>query len=400
MSGGRPALLVTGAGALCGAGDGVAAFESALRAGAAARGPVWRADAWDDKKHTGPDRRRLSRLGRMAVTAAGQALEAAGLADGALDPAAAERTGVVIGTGYGNAEDAIAFLAGVAERGAEFANPALFPTSVLNASAAHVSLRFKLTGYGATIAARDVSGELALVQAADALVLDHADRLVVGGAEEALPALAAGLRKLRLAAADAAPAPFAAAGRGALVLGEGAAALVVERADRAGARAARAPVALAGWASAGPPAAGPLGYATDGGAALARAAEEALAAGGVAPADVDLVVTGAAGLRALDALVAAALRRLFGARLAAGEVALAAPRACTGWFPASGAHLAVAAVLAVGRGFVPATSGAAAAARAGVPGLRAVAEERAVRTALVLSAGAGGAVAALLFARV
>jgi hypothetical protein len=60
----------------------------------------------------------------------------------------------------------------------------------------------------------------------------------------------------------------------------------------------------------------------------------------------------------------------------------------------------VAAALAVGAGFVPATSGAAAAARAGVPGLRATAEARSVRNALVLSAGAGGSVAALLFAGV
>jgi 3-oxoacyl-[acyl-carrier-protein] synthase II len=383
---------VTGTGVLCPGCDGSGAFAAALRAarampvlqeapaddpGAAALlhaargGATGRLAGWDDRRFTGAERRRLNRIGRLAVTAAGQALAEAGLDGAALAaPGRAERVGLCYGTGYGGAEDAVAFLDGVATRGAEYANPALFPSSVLNAAAAYVSLRFGILGYGATVTARDLSGELALVQAADALALGHADALLAGGVDESLPTLAAVLRRLRLLRGPGRP-------EGA-VLGEGAAALVLEAPAAATARGAHPLAVLAGWASGGGAAPAPQRYAADAPATLVRVAREALAQAARDPADVDLVITGAAGLPELDTPLALSLAALFPA---AAAPAVFAVRHVTGWFPSSGAHAAAAAVLALSGAFFP----GAPAARGG-PG-----------TALVLSAGAGGACAALVF---
>ena len=154
----------------------------------------------------------------MAIVAGKQALAAGALP---YDPT---RIGVVLGTGLGTLEETIAFMRGYLEGGPEAASPLLFPSSVMNAAAGQLALECKLRGVNSTVNHRDASPLSALTMACDLLALGRADALVVGGVDELSGPALAGYRKL---------------GGAALVLGEGAAMLLVEREDDAQKRGAR-----------------------------------------------------------------------------------------------------------------------------------------------------------------
>ncbi|MFE0043515.1 ketosynthase chain-length factor [Streptomyces albireticuli] len=186
--------------------------------------------------------------------------------------------------------------------------------------------------------------------------------------------------------------PFDAAARG-YVPGEGGAILVVEDPVAARARGVRRVYGeIAGYASTFDPA--PEGVREDLPArpgrppGLRRAAEQALAQAGLAPADVDVVFADAAGDRDLDRAEATAIRELFGVR----RVPVTAPKALTGRLYAGGGPLDVAtALLTVRDGVIPA-SGASADVPAdyGIDLVTGGPREARVSCALVLARGRWG----------
>jgi len=390
--------------------------------------------AWDAARHVPrADARSMSPdVIAFALAAAGEALAdaallpararaAAALADvpggaavgddGRVGPYAPERVGVAVGAGVGPVEEVGA--AAVALARGERPSPFFVPRILLNMAAGSVAMRFGLRGPNSAPATACASGAHAIGEALRAVQSGAADAMVAGGTEAALgPIAVAGFARARaLAGAAGGCRPFDAR-RDGFVLGEGAAALVLEAADAAAARGARVYAEVRGFGASGD--AFHITSPRADGAGAAAAMRAALADGGLAPADVGYVNAHATGTGAGDAAEAAAVAAVWrGAR--AGAVAVASSKGNVGHLlGAAGAAEAVFTVLALARRALPATRGlrdvdaavAALCAPAGGPlrllgadGDARAADGAGVRAALSNSFGFGGTNASLLFAR-
>jgi len=245
-----------------------------------------------------------------------------------------------------------------------------------------------------TVSGACASGAHAMGQAADLIMLGRQERVICGGAQEiSWQAMAAfdaiGAFSLRLAEPQAASRPFD-AGRDGLVPSGGAAALVLERYDLALARGAAVLGEVAGY-----------GFSSDGsnlavpsGEGLARSMAAALAAAGLAPADIDQVSAHATSTPLGDAAEAKALCAVFGRH----RPYVSALKSMTGhelWM--SGASQAVYAVLMAAGGFIaPTINLDAPDGHAAGLNILTVCLPRPPRNALLNAAGFGGTNASLV----
>src|SRR5262245_60144762 len=225
-------FLITG----CGLETPVATSLDEL-AGAIASGRVaagLRADGFADRACV-PSRRarRLSRLALMSVAAARAALSDAGLAAG-------ERTAVVLATGFGSLGTTVAFMRGYLAGNAE---PALFPTSVLNEPAAQMAIELGARGPNLTVLQHEASFHAAVLAATDLLMQRRADAVLLGGADEWSETMRDACAKLGLASPTGVARPLDRR-RDGIVGGEAAACVVLERADDAQSRGARVRAAV------------------------------------------------------------------------------------------------------------------------------------------------------------
>src|SRR5437762_3248205 len=239
------AVAVTGIGVVSALGHGVEPFWRGLVAGASGLRPIRRFEVPPGVALGGevpPLERRevvLSAIGRridwvslMALAACRLALADAGLGPGALEPA---RTGLGLGSAWGNLQETAAFLDRLFARGQ--GNPLLFPNLVFNAPLSYASIELGITGPTAMLSAEEASGEAAIAWGAEQVGEGAVDVCLAGGADELGAVLHQVLREGRLLA-RAAPRPLDPAADGACP-GEGAAVLVLEPLTRAGARRSR-----------------------------------------------------------------------------------------------------------------------------------------------------------------
>jgi 3-oxoacyl-[acyl-carrier-protein] synthase II len=256
-------VAITGAGVVSPLGLTLAEFHDALAAGRAgiarlgadvAQGSGVQVGAlvrWDPAGHFKPgEAANLDRATQFALAAAAQAIEASGLA--AADPER-DRIGVSWGTGMGGAHSQEASYKQVYGAGEWRVRPLTVVMSMSNAAGSNVAVRHGLRGPFANYSTACSSSAMALGEAMRAIQAGRADAMVAGGSEALLtPGVLAAWQALRtLAPADAAdPAasckPFDRR-RAGLVLGEGAAAFVLEEESRARARGARIHAVLAGY---------------------------------------------------------------------------------------------------------------------------------------------------------
>lgn len=236
--------------------------------------------------------RRMSPPSRYAVVAARLALEDAGLAGDALSSDHGEEaTAVVLGTSYGPSSYTERILRQILLESPLAASPMLFTESVANAPAAQVALGLDCKGPNITVTQREASALLAVAEGISLVRSGRVRRALVGGVEEVNPLLHAVLdRFAALAGSHGNGGKGDEEGKSAgnrvmdeqaraldrfrhgFNVGEGAAILVLERADdleRRGGRArawvgpyarafdARAPVT--GWSETAPGAAHRLG---------------------------------------------------------------------------------------------------------------------------------------------
>jgi nodulation protein E len=185
-----------------------------------------------------------SRCSKAAVAAARLAVDDAGVA--AVD---SPRTGVFLGTGYGCTYEMEQTVADWRRGGWTKVKPMTVPRGMPNAPASLVALELGLRGPNATVSTACASGATALALAALTLRAGAADVCLAGGADVYLNASTAAswcaLRVLSTRNAPDACRPFS-ADRDGLVLGEGAALLVLEDRQRAEQRGARIYAELAG----------------------------------------------------------------------------------------------------------------------------------------------------------
>ena len=265
---------------------------------------------FDATRHLGDKGlRSLDRLAKLLVVASRLALHDAGLKrDGAWAPAERpwpERAGIVVSNAYGSLE-AITELDRVAVlEDARYINPSRFPLTVSNSAAGYVSIWEDLRAANVSVSDGNC-GALDAVACADVLLdQGRADALLVGGAEAMSEALFLAFHRLRAIGAGS-------SGAGGPCLGEGAAIFALERTRAAAARGAGVLAEIVGYGTsfAAPEREGALVHATP--VALEQAIASALGDAGVAPREVDLVVSGVSGLRVFDEAELLAIERVLG----------------------------------------------------------------------------------------
>ena len=417
-------VVVTGRGAICGAGRTPAAIVDLMLAGKSALAPIvsWDVAQWpcpiaaevaDYNAGALAGDRKLQKLIRrtdvFGLFAAGEAVRESGYVahrDTLGEPEAAtfaERTGLYAGSGGGNYQNQYDYFPLITETegalsafGRELGsgvNPMWLLKSLPNNVLCHVGIRFGIKGPNACITNHSVSGMLAIVEAAAGVAHGEADRAVAVGhdtpaePQNILYYYGAGLLS------SAALKPFDVARDGSL-MGEGAGAVMVE--TEASARARGAPVLGrvlgAGHATESQ---GLLAICDDGNGPE-RAIRAALTDAGVDTRDVGMIVAHGNGTPNSDASEAAAILAVFGS----APPPVTAFKATIGHLiAAAGAIETVLALEALRRGVVPGivSLDRVDPAFAALPVSR-DARPLAGKCALVLSRGFGGTDAALVVA--
>jgi 3-oxoacyl-(acyl-carrier-protein) synthase len=362
-----PAIVVTGIGVRSPLGSGVDAFWRGALDGAVATRPLTRFDTArlssdrggeiapeaaprDGTSGEGPpaDGAPAARApaAPLAVRLA-EEVAADAVADALLTPdaVAPERVGICIGTVMGTRPAVERWLtedpaAREDPRAAAWADPALLSRAPAR--------RLGLAGPNCVVATGCAAGNSALAWGAEALRAGRADAMVVGGADEISQAMLMMFDSFGLLAPDAVR-PFDAEREG-LLLGEGAAAFVLEREADARARGARVHGRILGWANVAdafhitsphPEARGAI-----------RAMRRALAHADVEASAIDHVSAHGTGTPANDAVEAHAIRDVLGS--GADEVPVTALKSLLGHSQGAASALeAVACLLAIRDGLVP-----------------------------------------------
>ena len=385
--------VITGSGVVSPLGYGLAAFWDGLVAGrsAIARIRRFRTDDLDPAtaaEVAGGGAADPDRAGGFALGATTEALAAARLRPDVLDPA---RIGVVLGTTLGGMEIFEAW--DRADAVGDEPPPQLDRVPYF-APAMRVAAAIGARGPVMTTQLACASGTQAVAMAADWVRAGRADVVLAGGSDLLCRFVVAGFNSLRATAEVARP--FDRDRRG-LVLGEGAAMLVIEEEEHAARRGARATARVLGTGAAGD--AVHMTAPDREGGGVVRAIGAALADAGLVPAAVDFVSAHGTGTPFNDAMEARALLQLFGAHAVPVNSIKGAIGHTLG---AAGAFEAVLCAEVLARGLVPPTAGLEQVDPecAGLDLVRGAARPCAARVALSTSSGFAGANAALVLGRV
>jgi 3-oxoacyl-[acyl-carrier-protein] synthase II len=256
-------VAITGVGVISPIGVTLSAFRNALSAGrsgirrlapeiAGGSGvEVGASVDWDPLTLLDPvEVSALDRVSQLALGAATQAIEGSGID---LEAADRDRIGVYWGTGMGGAETLESNYKTLYVGGNWRVRPLTVVKAMSNAAGSNIAIRFGLRGVFSNFSTACSSSAIAVGEAMRVIAAGRADAVIAGGSESLLTsgALAAwqALRTLAPADRDNAAAsckPFDKRRNG-LVLGEGAAAFVLESERHAKARGARIHGYLSGY---------------------------------------------------------------------------------------------------------------------------------------------------------
>ena len=376
----RPEVVVTGIGLVTPAGRGLAdAWQGALAGKAAAAvdedlvaagAPVTiacRVPHFDPDAELGRGTaRRLDRYTQLALLAAHEALEQAGLATMRADAherpttppgVDADRVGVVLGSGIGGAETWDREYPNYLERGPRRVSPMFIPKMLANTAAGTISIRTGARGPNLTVNTACAAGASAIHMARDLIAVGAADVVVAGGVEAGITGLSISAFA-QMGALSANPDPAAASrpfdvDRDGFVMGEGAGVVVVETAAHARHRGATALAHLAGCGASADAHHATAPPEDGGGAALAmrRAIEDAR----IAPEQIGHVNAHGTSTPRNDVAETRAVHEVFGEHTA--RLAVTSTKGVTGHLlGAGGAVEAIFALQALRDGLVPPTA--------------------------------------------
>jgi 3-oxoacyl-[acyl-carrier-protein] synthase II len=190
------------------------------------------------------ERRRRSRGDRLAVCAAAEAVEDAGLPS-SMDPS---RVGVFLGAGTGDLLRNEQFYRTWLAHGIARARPSEAWNHFLSTPVDAIAAAFGFEGPRACIVAACASSTIAIGRAVEAIRSGRADAALAGGADALARLTFSGFNQLRLM--DPEPCRPFARGRAGMNIGEGAGLLVLEALDRARRRGAHVYAELAGHSAA------------------------------------------------------------------------------------------------------------------------------------------------------
>jgi 3-oxoacyl-[acyl-carrier-protein] synthase II len=359
-------VVVTGMGAITPLGNDVDSFFDALAAGRSGvkrlegRGTERLANRIAAPVSLDPQSlfdavklRMLDRVSQFALAAAAQAVKDSG---DALEQADRSRFGVSVGTGMGGAQSADDGYRTLYAENSDRLKPFTVLMAMNNAPASWIGLEYGLAGPNLTYSTACSSSAVAIGEAARRIAMGEADVMIAGGAEACLNlGTLKAWEALRTLAMEDAKDPSAsckpfAKDRTGLVLGEGAAMLVLEERDRALARGARIHAQIAGY-----------GLVTDATHITRPSVEGQAAAIRSALADARMDAKGigyvnahGTGTQANDGVETAAIKSVFG--VTAYNVPVSSTKSMHGHLlGAAGAVELVAAIMAMQRGLIPPT---------------------------------------------
>lgn len=256
-------VVVTGLGVISPVGSSTAAAWENLIAGYNGIGPITYFDTTNYKAKLGAqvkdfdpmnymDRSEMLRSDKFvqyAMGAAVQAVEESGVI-GTLPP---ERVGVYFGSGIGGLNTISAEIGKLESRGPHRVSPLCVPMMIPNMAAGSIAIRYNCQGGAMPAVTACASGSNAIGEALRTIRHGYADAIIAGGAEASIvPVGIAGFINMKaLSVSDdpnAASLPFDAR-RGGFVIGEGAAALVLEEYEHAKARGAKIYGEICGYGS-------------------------------------------------------------------------------------------------------------------------------------------------------
>lgn len=256
-------VVVTGMGIVSPIGNDLAQFKTSLFAGLHGIGPITRFDTTDYKaslaaevKNFNPrdymdngDMLRSDPNAHFALAAATQAVEHSGFL-GSLPP---ERVGVYFGTGIGGIQTFTAEMDKLRSKGPRRVSPYFIPMMIANMAAGMIAIRFNCQGPALPAVTACASGSNAMGEALRAIRHGYCDAIIAGGTEASIsePGVAGFINMQALSIAqnpDEASLPFDSR-RGGFIIGEGAAALVLEEYEHALSRGATIYGELCGYGS-------------------------------------------------------------------------------------------------------------------------------------------------------
>jgi len=268
--------------------------------------------SFDGTAHFGPARlRMLDRVSQFALVAAAEAIADAGAL---FDRDDRETTGVFVGTGMGGAQSTDDGYQTVYEERSDRVKPYSVLMAMNNAAAAWIGIEHRLLGPNLTYSTACSSSAVAIGEAWKRIATGELDVMIAGGSEAPLTfgTLKAWDALKTLATEDpddpsTSCKPFA-KNRSGLVLGEGAAMVVLESWERALSRGARIHAELAGYGLSMD--AEHITRPTVAGQALAMG--RALESAGLSAGDVGYVNAHGTATLANDAVETAAIKQVFG----------------------------------------------------------------------------------------
>ena len=363
-------VVVTGLGIISPVGNTVKEFWSSLLAGVCGIGPITRYDASHEEVRVAAEvkdfdptpyfnvgeQRRAERYVQYAVAAAMQAAADAEIVD-AVSP---QRLGVYFGSGIGGAS---AFLQGaktLLERGSSRVSPYFIPMVISNMAAGAIAIRIGAKGPCLPVVTACATSSHAIGEAFRAIGHGYADAILAGGAEAGIdPLIMAGFTNCGALSLQSDPKqaclPFDRR-RDGFVMGEGAAALLLEEREHACARGAAVYAEIVGYGNTCDAyhMTAPLPDAGESGRAIVMAMENVP---DVSASQIYFNAHGT-GTPRNDVVETLALKRAFGVK--AKKLSISSIKSMTGhMMGAAGAAEAAASVLALRYGVMPPTIGLA-----------------------------------------
>ena len=309
----------------------------------------------------GKEARNTSRFSKMAIEAAGDALQDAGLLDDDLKPVIdLTDAGAALGSCVGGTYDDLLPVYETVIKRDTFSRvpPHLHVMFPHNLAAYTIQHQFGMQGPSSTVVTACATGSQAIGDGFHAIKYGHAPLMIAGASESTHhPLFQAGFAAMRALVTDSNDNPDGAsrpfdASRAGFVLGEGAGMLVLEELEHALARNATIYAEIVGYATSNdayhPIAPEPNGIGA------ARAITNALADANICADEVDHINAHAASTPAGDLTEARAIYRVFGAR--AANIAVTSIKGAIGHCMASaGALETIAAALTIRDKLIPPT---------------------------------------------
>ncbi len=311
-------------------------------------------DEFDLGDLSGKEIRRLDRFALLAVAAAREAVQDAGLKG---EDEQSERCGVAIGSGIGGLETLSDSIAALIKSGPRRVSPFTIPMSICNMASGYVAIRHGFRGPNLCQTAACASGAHSIGEAARVIERGDADVMLAGGSEAPITAISlAGFANMKALSTRndhpaAASRPFD-LDRDGFVIAEGAAVLVLEELERARARGANILAHVLGYGMTADAAS--VAQPTEDGEGAQRCMRAAIADAGLNPSEIDHLNAHATSTPQGDPSEARAIRAVFGSHVQ--RLAVSATKSMTGhMLGAAGAVEALLCVRALQTGILPPT---------------------------------------------